>query len=426
MQVSVESTSTLERRMKVEVPEELINVQVTERLKSIARTARMDGFRAGKVPFSVVKKRHEGKVTEEVIGEVIQSTFYEAISKEELQPVGAPAIKPQPMTEGSGFTYEAVFEVYPEFTLAAMDSMEIEKTVAEVTDNDISTMVDKVRKQRAEWVAVERAAANGDRVVIDFTGSIEGEDFPGGSAEKMPVELGNGRMIAGFEAQMVGIKSGEERTLDLTFPEEYHAKELAGKAVQFAVTAHAVEESVLPELDDEFFKVLGLEEGGVDALREQIKQSMQMELDTALRSKVKQQISEELLALNPFDVPAAMVEQDLAASAKRTNTVVDDLTGEQRDAMSKVAKQRVATGLIFSEIVKVNNLMASTELVRAEVDKMASTYDEPKQVVDWYYGDASRLAEIESMVLENMIVDFVLDAAKVNEVQSAFEEVVTV
>jgi len=426
MQVSVETTSALERRMKVEVPEERINNEVETRLKSIARTARMDGFRVGKVPFSVVKKRYQGQVLQEVIGEVIQNTFYEAIEKEQLQPVGAPAIEPQPMNEGNGFSYEAVFEVYPELSLAPMDALEIEKSVAEISTDDVNKMVDKVRKQRATWQTVDRSAATGDRVVIDFKGTIDGEEFPGGAGEKMPVELGSGRMISGFEDQLVGIKAAEERTLDLSFPQEYHAKELAGKAVQFAVTADVVEESVLPELDDDFIAALGVEEGGVDALREQIQQSMQLELDNALRAKIKRQVSEQLLKNNSVDVPKAMVEQDVEASLKRNNQSADQVTPEQRNMISEASGKRVATGLLFSEIVKANSLSVPAERLRAEVEKMASTYDDPQQVIDWYYGDNERLSEVEGIVLEDMIVDFVLDAAKVNEVQSTFEEVVKV
>lgn len=426
MQVSVETTSALERRMKVEVPEERINNEVETRLKSIARTARMDGFRAGKVPFSVVKKRYQGQVLQEVIGEVIQNTFYEAISKEQLQPVGAPAIEPQPMSEGAGLTYEAVFEVYPELSLSPLDALEIEKSVAEISDDDVSDMVDKVRKQRATWQSADRAAAVGDRVVIDFTGTIDGEEFAGGSGEKMPVELGSGRMISGFEDQLVGIKAGEERDLDLSFPKEYHAKELAGKAVKFAVKADVVEESVLPELDEEFMASLGVKDGGVDGLKDQIKQSMQLELDNALRSKIKQQVSAELLKNNSVDVPKAMVEQDMTASLERNNQSAESITAEQREMMQEMSEKRVATGLIFSEIVKANSLSVAADRVRSEVEKIASTYDDPQQVVEWYYGDNERLSEVEAVVLEDMIVDFVLDAAKVNEVQSTFQEVVKV
>ncbi len=426
MQVSVESTSALERRMTVEVPEDRINSEVENRLKSIARTARMDGFRPGKVPFSVVRKRYEGQVMQEVIGEVIQSTFYEAVSKENLQPVGAPSIEPKSVDEGKGLSYEAIFEVYPEFELAAMDGIEIEKPAVEITEADVDRMVEKVRKQRAEWKEADRAAVMGDRVVIDFKGSIDGEEFPGGAGENMPVELGSGRMIAGFEEQLVGVKAGDERTLELTFPEDYHAKNLAGKDVSFATTTHKVEEAALPELDEEFAKSLGIEEGGVDGLREQIKQSMQMELDNALRSNLKQQVAEKLVALNDIALPKSMVQQDVDNAAQRIGLTADKLSDDQREKMTPAAQQRVATGLIFSEIIKNNNLSVPAERVRTEIEKMASTYDEPQQVIDWYYGDKNRLAEIEAIVLEDMIVDFVLDAAKVNEVQSSFEEVVKV
>lgn len=426
MQVSVETTSVLERRMTVEVPEDRINSEVDSRLNSIARTARLDGFRAGKVPFSIIKKRHHSQVLQEVVGEVIQSTFYEAIANEKLQPVGAPSIDPQPMGDSGALSYTAVFEVYPELTLAAMDDITINKPAAEIAPADVDAMIDKVRNQKAVWQTVDRAAGKKDRIVINFKGSIDGEEFAGGSAEKMPIELGAGRMIAGFEDQLIGVVASEERTLDLSFPEEYHAKELAGKPVQFAVTVVTVEESALPEINDEFVKSLGVDSGNVDELRKQIEQSMQLELDNALRSKVKQEVSERLLEINEVAVPKAMVDQDVESSAKRTNTPLDQLTDEQRAKMAEMSKKRVATGLIFSEIVKNNKLSVPAERLRAEVEKMASTYDEPEQVIAWYYGDKSRLSDVEGVVLEDMIVDFVLDAAKVTEVPSTFDAMVNV
>ncbi len=424
MQVSVETTSVLERRMTVEVSEDRINSEVDSRLNSIARTARLDGFRAGKVPFSIIKKRHHSQVLQEVVGEVIQSTFYEAIASEKLQPVGAPSIDPQPMGENGPLSYTAVFEVYPEVSLAAMDDITINKPIAEIAPADVDAMIDKVRSQKVAWQTADRAAGNKDRVVINFKGSIDGEEFAGGSAEKMPIELGAGRMISGFEDQLVGVVAGEERTLDLSFPEEYHAKELAGKSVQFAVTVVTVEESVLPEINDEFVKSLGVDSGNIEELRKQIKQSMQLELDNALRSKIKQEVSEKLLAVNDVAVPKVMVDQDVELSAKRANTSLDQLTDEQRVKMTGMSEKRVATGLIFSEIVKNNNLSVPAQRLRAEVEKMAATYDEPEQVIDWYYGDKDRLSDVEGIVLEDMIVDFVLDAAKVTEEPSTFDAMV--
>jgi len=319
-----------------------------------------------------------------------------------------------------------VFEVYPELTLASMDEITINKPVAEITTADVDAMIDKVRSQKVAWQTADRAADNKDRVVINFKGSIDGEEFAGGSAEKMPVELGAGRMISGFEEQLIGVVAGEERTLDLSFPEEYHAKELAGKPVQFAVTVVTVEEPVLPEIDDEFVKSLGVDSGNIEELRKQIEQSMQLELDNALRSKLKQEVSEKLLEINDVAVPKAMVDQDVESSAKRNNTTLDQLTDEQRAKMTEMSTKRVATGLIFSEIVKNNNLSVPAERLRAEVEKMASTYDEPEQVIDWYYGDNTRLSDVEGVVLEDMIVDFVLDAAKVTEVPSTFDAMVNV
>jgi len=427
MQVSVESTSTLERRIKVEVPAERIQGEVDSRLKSLARTTKIDGFRPGKVPFSLVRKRYEQQVRQEVMGEVVQNSFYEAITQEKLQPAGMPAIDPQPLEEGKGLEYVATFEVYPTVQLAPLDGVEIEKPVVEISDSDVDEMMDKVRKQQSIWVDADRRAENGDQVIVDFVGTIEGESFPGNEGKKIPVVLGSGRMISGFEEQLVGVKAGDDKTLDLSFPENYHYKEVAGKPVQFAVKVHKVQIAELPALDDEFAKAMGVEEGGIERLRSQLKESMELELTHAIRKKLKQQVSDKLFEVNSVEVPSALVEQEIVDSVKRMGMPADtQLTVEQKDGMRGAAQKRVAIGLLFSEVIKSNSLSVPSERLREEVEKLAASYEDSESVVQWYYGDKNRLAELEAVVLEDMIVDWVMDHARVTDVQSSFAEVVGV
>ncbi len=426
MQVSVESTGPLERRMKVAVPEERIASEVQERLKALRKRARIDGFRPGKAPLPVIRLRYGKQVREEVIGEVVQSSLYEALAQENLNPAGTPVIDPETVEQEEGLRYTAVFEVYPDIELAPCSELEIEKPVTEITEQDVDDTIESIRKQRIRWEEKDGAAEDGDQVVIDFEGSVDGEPFEGGKAENFQVILGAGRMIKGFEEGLQGVKAGEKRTIEVTFPDDYHAEALAGKEATFSVEVKRVEAPVLPELNDEFAQHLGVA-GGVDALRQEVKANMQRELDQTLRSRIKQRVMDKLLEANTFELPKSLVEQEargLAAQMQRQMAREGLGQGDKPDPslFTKQAERRVALGLIVAQIIKSNELKAGEEEIRSTIEEMAEPYENPKEVVDWYYADKRRLGDVEALVLENKVVDWVLSQAKVTEKSVPFAE----
>ena len=427
MQVSVETTGTLERRMTVAVPEERISGEVKQRLASMRQQVRIDGFRPGKAPLPVVQRKYGRQVREEVIGEVLRTTLYEALEQEKLNPAAMPVIEPESLEQGEGLEYTAVFEVYPEFEPAPCSDLEIEKPVTEISDQDVDDTIQSIREQRIRWKEKKGAAEDGDQLVLDFVGSIDGEPFEGGKAEDFKLVLGAGRMIEGFESGLQGVKAGDQRVVEVTFPEEYHASELAGRKASFDVHVKRVEKSELPELDDEFAAHLGIS-GGVAGLREEVTANMRRELDKTLQSRVKQQVMDALLAANKIDLPKGMVEQEARALAAQTQQrmaqqgVSSGGGSVDPSLFSGQAEQRVALGLIISRIIKQNGLEATAQDVRAAVEETAQPYEHPQEVIDWYYGDKKRLAEMEALVLENKVIDRVLEQATVKEKPLSFSE----
>ena len=428
MQVSVETTEGLERRMSVEVPEDRIEKEVENRLQQLARTTRIKGFRPGKVPMRVVKQQYGKQVRQEVLGEVMQSSFYEAVTQEKLRPAGMPTLEPVSMEAGKALAFTATFEVFPELELAKLDGVALDKPVAEVSDADIDKMIETLRKQRAEWEDVDRGAEDEDRVVVDFKGTIDGEAFEGGEGKDVPVTLGGQRMIDGFEDGLKGAKAGDELTLDLTFPEDYAYTEVAGKPVQFAITVHKVQAAKLPEVDDEFAKGFGVGEGGVEKLREEIRQSMERELSQAVKAQRKQAVMDKLLELNKFEVPKALIEQESQALMEQMRQQMHTPAGKSGVDLDPAmfadqAGRRVTLGLLLAEVIQKNELKVDAEQLRKAVEEIAAGYERPEEVVNWYYGDRKRLSEIESVVLEDRVVDWVYEQAKVNEVKKDFDEV---
>jgi trigger factor len=431
MQVSIETTSALERRLTVGVPAERIESEVNTRLQKAAKTVRIDGFRPGKVPMKVVKQRYGAGVRQEVIGEVMSQTFYEAVSQENLKPAGQPSIEPKSLEEGKDLQYIATFEVFPEIELADYSKLEITKPIAEVTDADIEKMIDVLRKQHASWNDVERAAVEGDQVNIDFLGTKDGEEFAGGKGEGTDLELGSGRMIPGFEDGVVGLKAGEEKTLALTFPEDYHAEDLKGAAVEFKVTVNKVSEQQLPELNDEFFAKFGVQEGGEAKFREDITANMNRELDNASKGKVKGQVMDGLIESHPeVQVPAALAQQEITvlrnqmvqqfgaqASQIDVNSILPD------EMFTEQAERRVKLGLILNELIAKKNIKADADKVKETIEQMASTYDDPQEVINYYYGNQEQLQQIEAMVLEDTVVETVLSEATLTEKNSSYDEV---
>lgn len=421
MQVSVETGEGLERKLKVQVPAETVDAQVESRLKSMQSRVKVDGFRPGKVPFSVVKQRYSTQVFQEVAGEVMQNTFRDAVTQESLRPASAPSIEPISFELGQPLEYVATFEVYPEVKLAPVSELSIEKLSAEIEDKDVDNLLETLRKQKASWTEVDRPSKEGDRVTVSFKGSIDGELFEGGSAENVPLVLGSGSMIPGFEEQFVGLAKDAEATVKITFPEDYSAGELAGKPAEFAVNVSKVEAPELPALDDAFAKEFGVEEGGMEKLREDVRNNMQRELRNRISLDLKAKVMDKLLEANPIEVPKAIVQEEAEALKKQASA---QQTGEpSAETLASEAERRVKLGMILSELVKVSELKVDRAKVDERIETMAKDYEQPDEFVNHYKSNPQLLQGVESMVVEDMVVDWVVDQAKISTVKSSFDEI---
>jgi trigger factor len=429
MQVSIESSTGLERQLKIGVPADKIDQEVTDRLQKATKTVSIKGFRKGKVPLRVVKQHYGKGVRQEVIGEIVNSSFYEAIQKEELRPVGQPRIDDLKNAEGQDLEYLAIFEVYPEVKLADLGKVKVSRPVADVTPEDVEKMISVLRDQQATFTVAEKAAEDGDQVNIDFVGTHKKEEFAGGSAEGQDLVLGSNSMIPGFEDGLIGVSAGDETVLKLKFPKDYHSEELKGKAVQFAVKVHSVSEKQMPEMDDDFFKLYGVEAGGEEKFREDIEANMERELRNAIRTKVKNRVMDQLFSLNKVDVPAALISNEITQLKQQ---MVQQFGGGQQidlsmlpdDMFKEKAERRAALGVIVSEVVKVEELTPDADQVRARVDEIASTYEQPQEVVDYYYSKPELLSSVEAVVLEDQVTELVLSKAKVKEEAQPYDEVV--
>jgi len=429
MQVSVESPSAIERKVTVSVEENKIDEAVQSKLQNLTKTVSLKGFRAGKVPINVVKQRYGTQVRIEVLQDVIQSTFYEAIQQEKLNPAGNPNFDPKPSNPGDGLEYTATFEIYPEVAIADITSLEIEKPVAVIEEADMEKMIETIQKQNISWEEADRAAKTEDKASIDFVGTIDGVAFEGGTGNDMSIELGKGQLIPGFEDGIVGMKVGDEKTLDLSFPDTYQKEDLAGKAVQFAVTLKKLEQPVLPEVNEELFKKMGLEGNGMDDFRDEIRSNMQRELDNSLTGKVKQAVMDKLLDAHELDIPKALIENESQALVQQMlgNMQQQGMDPAQMKLAPEMfegeAKRRVSLGLIMAEIVKQEGITADEAEIKKKVDSIAEPYEHSEQVVEYYYGDKRRLSEIGSMVIEEQVVDWVLEKAKISDKSMTFNEI---
>jgi trigger factor len=429
MQVSIESSTGLERQLKIGVPADKIEQEVTARLEKATKTVSIKGFRKGKVPLRVVKQHYGKGVRQEVVGEVVNSSFYEAIQQEDLQPVGQPRIDDLKDSEGQDLEYTAIFEVYPEVKLADISKVKISRPSADVNDADVETMIEVLRNQQATFEASDKPSEDGDQLNIDFVGTHKKEEFAGGSAEGQDLVLGSNSMIPGFEDGLVGLSAGEETVLKLKFPKDYHAEELKGKAVQFAVKVNAVSSKQMPELNDEFFKIYGVEEGGEAKFREDVQGNMERELRNAIRTKVKNRVMNQLFDLNKVELPEALVSNEITQLKQQ---MVQQFGGGQQidlsmlpdDMFKEKAERRAALGVIVSELVKVEEMTPNEEQVRARVDEIASTYEQPREVVDYYYSKPELLSSVEAVVLEDQVNELVLSKAKVKEEAVSYEEAV--
>ncbi|MCU7798092.1 MAG: trigger factor [Candidatus Thiodiazotropha sp. (ex Semelilucina semeliformis)] len=421
MQVSVESGEGLERRLMVDLPAEQVEAEVNKRLQQIGRTAKLDGFRPGKVPMNILRRNYGGQVLQEVYGHLIESSYQEAIQQEKLSPAGMPKIEPKPANEEGLFGYIATLEVMPEIEPAKLEG-KINRPVAEVIDQDIDDMIEKLRKQRATWNAVDRSAAEGDQVKISFNGTVEGEAFEGGSAEDVPLVLGSKRMIDGFEDALVGMIKEDKRTIELKFPEDYRVEDLAGKPVTFEVQVSEVAEEALPEVDDAFAKEFGSAEG-VDKLKVDIRENMQRELAQRVQAKIKSQAMDLIYEKNQVEVPKALVEEEIDALRNQTKERLGQGAGSlelPRDMFEEQAKRRVTLGLVIGEIIKQNSIQIDEDRVRQTVEEFASSYEQPEEVVKYYYGNQEQLAAVQNVVLEDQVVDWVLEQTEVIDEPTTF------
>lgn len=432
MEVSLAVNEGLERQLSISIPEEEMSAKMANRFDQLARTARINGFRPGKVPMRVVKQRFGDQVRQEVIGEVLQSSLTEALRQESLQPAGEPTIDPLSAEPGEGLTYTATFEVMPEVTVAPLDSLTITRPETEVTDADVDEMVESLRKQHTEFQPVERASQLEDGMTLDFTGTIEGEAFEGGSGEGVKVVLGQGQFIEGFEDNLVGMQTGNSKQIDLTFPEDYRNEALAGKPVTFNVSVTEVAEPVLPELNEAFFQRFNMDVSDVEGFRAEVKRNMERERDGAVTSLTKRQVMDALLAATEVVLPKAMVEREQRRLLMELQQMLTSRGGDakqlsqiQPELFAERAAERVKLGFIITELTKQANLEADPAKVRAEVEKLAATYEQPEDVVQWYYAERSRLADVEALCAENALVDWICEQAKVETETLGFQDLMT-
>jgi trigger factor len=425
MQVSVESIGKLERRMQVQVPAERVSEEIAARLKNISRTARLNGFRPGKAPLKVIRQQFGSQIHREVIGELLQSSYAEAVTQKQLTPAGSPRIEPQSMDEGQDLKYTATFEVFPEVVLQPMESLEVDRVTAEVTESDIDAMIERLRKQQIKYSAVNRGAANGDKVTIDFEGAIDGVTFPGGKGDNIAIVLGEGRMLPELEQGLVGATAGEKRNVTVNFPADYRASELAGKTAIFATEIKTVEEPVLPEIDEEFCKAFGVTEGGLPKLREDVAANMRRELEQALRNRNKAAVMEKLYTANPTEVPNVLIEsqiRDMQVEAMRRAGTKDAAQAPPREPLVEPARRRVALGLLLNDVIRKENLVVDRARVNERLDEMVAAYGDAGAMKRAYMQNADAMRQVESLALEDQAVDWILEHAKVRETKSSFKQ----
>ena len=429
MQVSVESTQGLERKLTITIAAEVFDKEFDGHVRHLAKTQRVDGFRPGKVPTSVITKRFGASVFQEVAGELMQSNFFDAVMAEKLNTAGRPTFVPLDREKGQDFSFIATFEVYPEVALTALDELLVDKEAAEVTESDLDKMIDTLRKQHAEWNAVERESADSDQVTLDFEGSIDGELFDGGKAEGFQIVLGSGRMIPGFEAGIVGHAADSEFTIDIDFPEDYQAEQLKGKSAQFAIKLTKVEAQILPEITPEFVQKFGVESGELETLKNAVKQNMMRELTQALKNNVKDKVLDALVENNEVEVPKALIESEVEVLRKqaleRYGKEMDtkDIPELPTELFSEQAEKRVKVGLLLGEVIKVNDITVNQDKVAALIESAASAYENPSEVIEYYKNNKEMMQNMENVALEEQAVDFIIEKAKVTEVSKSFDEV---
>ena len=431
MAVNVETLEKLERKISLSLPLASVQTEVDSRLKRLARTVKMDGFRPGKVPMNVVAQRYGYSVQYEVLNEKVGEAFAKAANEAELRVAGQPKITEKEGAPEGELAFDAVFEVFPEVKIGDLASAEVEKLSAEVDDSAIDKTIDILRKQRRTFAQrpADAAAVDGDRVTVDFEGKIDGEPFAGGKAEAFQFLIGEGQMLKEFEDAVRGMKTGESKTFPLAFPEDYHGKEVAGKTADFLVTVNKVEAANLPEVNEALAKSLGIADGSVEGLRADIKKNLEREVKFRVQARNKQAVMEALVSKAELDLPKASIDAEVgrllegAREELKQRGIKDaDKAEIPADVFLPQAERRVRLGLVVAELVKANKLEATPEQIKAHIDELASSYEKPEDVVRWYFGDRQRLAEVEAVVIENNVTEFVLGKAKVSDKAVSFDE----
>ena len=429
MQANLETLGSLERRLSVTLPLDKVNTEIESRLKRLARTVKLHGFRPGKVPMKIVEQQYGGQVRQEVLGDAVNQSFGEAVKEKNLRVAGYPRIEvKQGDTPAGQFEYIATFEVYPEFALGEVGQAKIEKPIVQVGDAEVDKTIDILRKQRTHYHAVQRGAQAQDQVLIDYRGTMGGEAFEGGTATDQNVLLGGGQLLPDFEKNLVGLKTGEHREFDLHFPDDYHGKEMAGKDARFEVTVKQVQEPHIPEADAAFAKSLGIADGDLGKMREDVKANLEREVKRRAESRVKDQVMKSLLDSTKVEVPRALVDMEVQRLMQNMRQDLEQrgLKADQvpmpKEAFEPEAIRRVTLGLILAETVRMNKLEAKPDQIKTVVQEYAQSYEKPDEVVRWYYQQQDRLREVESIVLEDNVVQWALSKAKVEDKTVAFDE----
>lgn len=428
MRVSIESSKGLKRKMKIQLPAEQFDKAFDAKLKSIAKTAKLAGFRPGKVPLKVIRQKYGATVEKEILSDLMQRSYGQAIAQEKLKPAGLPQIDVKPAKPGHDVEFTAVFEVYPEIKLGDLQKLKIQQPQVEIQEDDIEKMLDTLRRQRAEWVDVQRPAANGDRLRIDFEGTIDGQSFEGGNAQNISLVLGSNQMIEGFEEQLVGINTGGERAVKVKFPKDYPKTELQGKKAEFKVLCHTVAEQKLPEVNEDFIKSYGVQEGGLEALKKELRQHMERELAENSRSYVKRQLMDGLLEMHKVDLPDVLVDQEIQQLQQQALQRMGMPNGAAahlpKDLFEEQARRRVSLALLMAKIFEEKKLKADSSAVKAKIEQLAAQYEEPEKVVQYYLSNKNLYRQVESLVIEDQVITMLLEQAKTSQKNMRFNELI--
>ncbi len=429
LQVSVEALEGLEKRMTVTIPAALIEAEIDTRLLSVGRKAKLKGFRPGKVPPKVIRQHYGAGVRQEVLNEMVQSSYTAALDQEKLRPAAMPTLEQSAPESGADFSFSATFEIFPEFQLDGLDKLEVERIETEIGDQDVDDMLQTLRAQRATWNPVERKVADGDKVTVDFEGKVKDQPIEGGVGQDVEIIIGQGQMLEEFEKNLLGLSVGDEKTFNLKFKKDYQAEELAGKKASFTVNVKGIAGQELPDLDEEFVKSFGVESGDMDVMLTDVRKNMEREAEAMIQADLKRQVMDHLLATNPIDIPSALIQSEagnLQSEAKRNLGIKDEEVNDPRvpslDTYLEAAERRVRLGLLVSAVIEENSLKVEQSRVRDKIDEMCAPYEKPEVFKQIYFQNPQLLAQVESGVLEEQVTEWLVAQAKLTVTPKAFSE----